>query len=385
MPFRELIDVNTQVRRLGYFAPLVRYAARQSLNADSLALRLQKWGAEVEVDLKNYQNTTGNVVPHIKKSRRRNIKLPKLKFPVNRASHAARKYVDFAENIGWLSHISGMYAVSRTGRVLLAITDELNRQDNSTEKVENAFQISEGQSFFFISELWRNDGDVIFTLLKMLKTNALPLKEIQQNYYSALREQLQNRLQETTNEKDAVFLLNRINNIAKWQNPARYAEQFVPTRLNWLLDLGLVMIDNSTKRSCSLTKSGERFQNSLDTPNVLTDEWINSSFFKVTAKHFVRNREILTYWCESSEQVKYFTISLQNAFDKFKRSLVPKFSVTQICLYVCLEMITKNRIVMDYLDFINFLSKPLNFSEGSIVEIRLSARENEAYLIINPV
>lgn len=385
MPLRELIDVNTQVRRLGYFYPLLRFAARQNLNADSLALRLQKWGIEQESDFDNYINTTGNVVPHLKKTRRRSVKNKVGRLPTDRASHAARRYVDFGANIGWLNQISGMYAVSRTGRILLAITDELQSENKSLQEPKNLFRISEVQSLFFFSELWRKDGDVIFTLIKMLDKTSLGLKEIQVNYHLSLRDHLQNRLRSTPSEKDGEQLLRRITDIGKWQKPERYAEQFVPTRLNWLLDLGLVSIDNTTKRFCSLTEAGVKLAKTLDEPKVLTNEWINTFFFKSFAVNFAKENISLSHWCESGEQKKMFTDCLKLAFEKFKRNLVPKFSVTQISLFVCLAMIEKNSVVMDYLDFITFMSNPLPFGEGSVVEMRLSARENEAYLIINPI
>lgn len=385
MPLRELIDVNTQVRRLGYFYPLLRFAARQNLNADSLALRLQKWGVEQESDFDNYINTTGNVVPHLKKTRRRFIKNKVGRLPTDRASHAARRYVDFGANIGWLNQISGMYAVSRTGRILLAVTDELQTENKLLQEQGNPFLISEVQRLFFFSELWRKDGDVIFTLIKMLDKATLGLKEIQVDYHTSLRDHLQNRLHLTNSEKDGNQFLARITDIGKWQNPDRYAEQFVPTRLNWLLDLGLVNIDNTSKRYCSLTDSGEKLAKNLHESTALTNEWINASFFKTCAVNFAKENNLLAQWCESNAQKELFTECLKLAFDKFKRNLVPKFSVTQISLFVCLAMIIKNKVVMDYSDFITFMSKPLPFGEGSVVEMRLSARENEAYLIINPI
>lgn len=110
LPIRELTNVNTQVRRLAYFPALLGSAARQNYNYNSLAMRLQSWGKEQQDELKSYLNATGNVVPQLKP------KKPRL--PSERASHAAKRYVDFAENIGWLNQISGLYTITRTGRVL---------------------------------------------------------------------------------------------------------------------------------------------------------------------------------------------------------------------------------------------------------------------------
>jgi hypothetical protein len=231
---RELTNVNTQVRRLAYFPALLSSAARQNYNYNSLAMRLQSWGKDRQENLDAYFNQTGNVV------QKRKPKKPRL--PTDRASHAAKRYVDFAENIGWLNQISGLYAITRTGRVLLTVGETATPPDISPAEEENSFELNDIQKLFFIAELWRKDGDVLFTLFKLLGLYPVPLKTLQEQFGAAYRQHLEDKTRLVSGEREWRELRERINNIKTWTNPVRYAEQFVPTRMNWLLDLGLVSI-----------------------------------------------------------------------------------------------------------------------------------------------
>jgi hypothetical protein len=375
MPLRELVNVNTQVRRLAYLPALLRLAARQNLSTTILATRLEAWGKERQDDLRNYLNSTGSVVSQLK------IKRPRL--PTDRASHAAKRYVDFAQNAGWLTQISGVYAISRVGRTLLIVDEVLT--NHISEKERNAFKLSEAQRLFFINELWRKDGDVLFTLLGQLDPHPVPLKKIQEDYSIAYNEHLTRRIRHSSADQELSQLVQRLRSIKTWTNPGRYAEQFVATRLNWMLDLGLVMISSSARRECYLTPTGFQFKHSLPLLDALSNEWLNSFFLKTIAHFLADTDRQLLIWNGSPEHRGLLLNWLRVAFHHFRRGPVPKFSLTQISLFVSIAMIIRNGVCLDHDDFLKAMSKPIPFDNNNVVEMRLSARENEAYLILNPV
>lgn len=376
LPLRELTNVNTQVRRLAYFPALLGSAARQNYNYNSLAMRLQSWGKDHQEDLKNHLNTTGNVVPQMKP------KKPRL--PSERASHASKRYVDFAENVGWLNQISGLYTITRTGRVLLTAQDENSAAENNQQDLNNPFELDDIQKLFFITELWRKDCDVLFTIFNLLSLYPTHLKKLQEQFGAAYREHLEEKNKFLLGEREKRVLRERLNNIKTWTNPARYAEQFIPTRMNWLLDLGLVAISPTGRRECQLTFAGINFKSRLPGMTALGDEWINGNFFKSVASCFTAS-EPLEKWSDTSEHKKKLINCLRAAFKRLRRPPVPKFSVSQVISFVCLMMAVGEDIVIDYNDVLQALSTPVQVDNDHAVELRRAARENESYLILNPI
>lgn len=375
-PVRELTNVNTQVRRLAYFPALLGSAARQNYNYNSLAMRLQSWGKDHQENLDAYFNQTGNVVP------KRKPKKPRL--PTDRASHAAKRYVDFAENIGWLNQISGLYAITRTGRVLLTAGEAVTLAAARDEE-ENPFELNDIQKLFFIAELWRKDGDVLFTLFKLLGLYPVPLKTLQEQFGAAYRQHLEDKTRLVSGERERRELRERINNIKTWTNPARYAEQFVPTRMNWLLDLGLVSISPKGRRECHLTSAGVNFKSRLPGTDALGDEWFNNLFFKSVAPYFVSGERDLCEWTSAAANKELLLDCLRSAFKHLRRPPVPKFSVSQTVFFVCLTMAVGDRVLIDYDDVLRELAAPVRIDKDYVVELRRAARENESYLILNPV
>lgn len=374
-PLKELTNVNTQVRRLAYFPALLSSAARQNYNFNSLAMRLQAWGKEHQEYLKNYFNTTGNVVPQLKP------KKPRL--PTDRASHAAKRYVDFAENIGWLNQISGLYTITRTGRVLLTVEETASQ--NAQIDAKNPFELNDSQKLFFIAELWRKDCDVLFTLFGLLSPYPTSLKKLQEHFGSSYRQHLEEKDKLLSGERERRELRERINNIKTWTSPARYAEQFVPTRMNWLLDLGLVSISSKGRRDCHLTSTGIDYKSRLTGINVLGDDWYNNNFFKSIAHCFISGERELRKWTDTVEDKQCLIVCLRAAFKQLRRPPVPKFSVSQVIFFVCLTMAIGEGILIDYNEVLQTLTTPIQIDADHIVELRRAARENESYLILNPV
>jgi hypothetical protein len=150
-------------------------------------------------------------------------------------------------------------------------------------------------------------------------------------------------------------------------------------------DLGLVTISSSARRECILTSVGLEYKHSIPRLNALSDDWLNASFFKTVARFFVEGNRQLMPWDGSHRHRELLTNWLRVAFRAFRRGPVPKFSLFQVSLFSCIAMAAGSSVCMDYEDFMRLMTAPLPFNDDSVVEMRLSARENEAYLIVNPV
>jgi hypothetical protein len=375
MSLRELINVNTQVRRLGYIPAMLHLASKQNLGAEILYSKFLSWGLDNQDHLKQYVNTTGNIVPQMKK------RVSFLKSAPRRIPNAVKSYVEFAHSIGWLIQISGVYALSRIGQVLPVLEGSLPE-----DKTLNPFSLSLTECLFFIHQLWQKDGDVLYTVLQQLDVAPTPLKQLQETFSKAFQQHFIQRIQQTDSEHERSVFLDRYKDIElRWMNPIKYAEQYVPTRLNWMLDLGLVHIEPSQKRNCYLTDVGQNFKERFSSLATLTDDWLNSNLFKVLADwHNASNSFVpIRNFCSKDKNILIERLCM--TLKIFRSGPVPKFSVSQINLFLSIYLLVLDGVAIDNKDILAVLSKPIPFDKHHVIETRLSARSNEAYLIINPV
>src|SRR5262249_42525237 len=163
----------------------------------------------------------------------------------------------------------------------------------------------------------------------------------------------------------------------EWRNPARYAEQFVPTRLNWLLDLGLTRIENGAERNWCLTAAGTRFRARLVNSSAFTDHWIERSFFKSVADCLVADTTEITFFDFRPTHEAILTSCLKQVLQAFRRRPIAKFSVPQITLSLSILLLAEKQLAVDRSDILALLSNPIPFDDNLVIETRLSARENE--------
>jgi hypothetical protein len=375
MSLRELININTQVRRLGYIPALLHLASNQYLGAEILYSKFLTWGMDNQEYLKNYVNSTGDIVPQQKK------KPAFLRAAPQRIPNAVRSYVEFAHDMEWIIQISGVYALSRLGQVLPALEERL-----ATNKSPNPFLLSLTERVFFIHQLWDKDRDVLYTILRLLDTGPTPLKQLQETFSKAFQQHLLERIQHTNSEFEKNEFLDRYNDIElRWMNPVKYAEQYVPTRLNWLVDLGLVNIENRQRRNCSLTSLGQEFKINFSPLSTLTDSWLESNLFKVLAASLGADDSLALTRTYNSQDKSVLIDSLRMTLRLFRSGPVPRFSITQVTLFLCIYLLVTEGVAVDYRDVLSTLAEPIPFDKDHVIETRLSARSNEAYIILNPV
>jgi hypothetical protein len=83
----------------------------------------------------------------------------------------------------------------------------------------------------------------------------------------------------------------------------------------------------------------------------------------------------------TDEQNALMAEALVTAFRLFRRTTVPRVSLTPAILYLSIFLLTERETMATPLELTKWLSSPRSL-EGRRYEVRLSARENESYLII---
>jgi hypothetical protein len=377
--YRVIPDVNTKVRRLGYFVPLLQMVGQRNLGPEVLLPRFVAWGKEHQHFLKDYLDPTGDIVPEKSRGTRSQRRGPQY--------YAARRYLEFAESIGWLTRISNAYAVARFGAILLNLARTLPRQS------PNPFWLSEWERSFFLYELLRKDADFLLTIASLLETeHSVALKYLQRRFQDAHLARLEARIGAAAEEHVQRLLLQRRLEIqTKWKGAARYAEHIVPPRLHWLLDMGLLEPDPVQSDEFQLNSQGQRLFCELPPlPGTdvlqITAEWLESRFFGHAMPLLITSRPKFRVWmeCSEREQNELATHHLTTAFRMFQRGSVPKISLTQGLLFTCISLAVVDGVLTELRDLTAWLRQP-QYCEGQRMEIRVSARENESYIVLNPI
>ena len=71
---------------------------------------------------------------------------------------------------------------------------------------------------------------------------------------------------------------------------------------------------------------------------------------------------------------------IPDAFNKFRKTNIPKISLTQGMMYLCIRFVTESHVLTNIGELIEWFQKP-RILKNYEYEARISARENESYLV----
>ena len=366
--YRAISAPSSLVRRLRYLAHILWLVRARPLSKDILAIKLRDWSYTHTNDLENYKYQTGAAHSVQKK----------------RMTQLAINYIDLAVKFGLLSRISNVYQLTRIGRVLLSLVND------KLDENPNLFCLREDERIFYIYQILQQDADFLLTVINMVQSLENPdHKKLKENFYDFFLERLETKILTSSQEHITNRLHDRQVEVnTEWKNPDSYAAYIIPSRLHWLLDLGL--LDSKKEKnsfSYQLTEVGQnliktfpKLRNS-NIPDV-TDAWFNTQFFSEVSPLIISVPDY-QLWKNVDNQVRQeaCTKYLPTAFDKFRRtSSVPKISLTQGAMYLCLSFVTELHLLTNLDELIQWFQKP-RILENYKYESRVSARENESYLV----
>ena len=365
--YRAVKEPSPLVRRLRYVSQILRLVGQRPLNEEILVARLRDWSNTHGDDLKNYKYNTGAAHSIQKK----------------RMTLLASNYLDLTVKFGLLSKISNVYQLTRIGRVLLSsINDEFNDE-------LNLFTLHQGERIFYIYQILQQDADVLLTVISMVQSLENPdHKNLQKNFQKFFLERLKAKISTSSQEHITNRLHDRQVKVkTEWKKPDSYAAYIIPPRLHWLLDLGL--LDSTKKKNkfiYEFTEAGQNFIKNLPKlakshiPDV-PDSWFKTDFFSKVSPLIIPDADF-RQWQNVDDKVRQEACEkyVPAAFDKFRRSSVPKISLTQGVMYLCIRFVTELHILTNISELIQWFQKPC-ILENYKYEARISARENESYLV----
>ncbi len=365
--YRAIYHASPPVRRLRYISQLTHFVAQTPKNKHVLANKLKEWSISHNTDFTNYKYNTG--VAHSMENRGKN--------------HLAEGYLTLSVKFGVLSEISNVFHLTRMGRVLYCLLND------SSEESDNLFSLNEDEKLFYTFQLLQQDADNLLTVLNIVQLNEnTDLKVLKEKFHESFVNRLKVKIATCSKEHTINQLHDRYIKVKEgWKKPESYASYFLPPRINWLLDLGLLDLNKERNRNIfQLTETGKKLLKVLpilsnsQIPDV-TDIWFGVQYFTEMTPLIIPSTGF-KFWQEVDDNVRVAICKdyLPKAFELFRQSTVPKISLKQTVLFLCLRFGRKLNLIANISDLIQWLQTP-RILDNYIYEVRISARENESYIV----
>lgn len=363
------ISIKTQVRRLRYFQVMLKVLSAKGLPKRVLENKIVSWSVDNHVHLEKYISSTGEIVPSMRKQH----------------SHSFENYFQAALNLGLLIEQHGFIIPTRSGEVISKITI-----DNEGLAVSvNSYQLSYIERIYFLHQILSTDFDAFVTVFKMLHEGNKKLQEFYKdsNYKKHYLQRLETKNRYISNSQRNK-LLEALRRVKGWRNAERYTEDIVPSRLNWMLDLGFIDQQKYLKnKEYHLNHEGEKafqfFPRMGDSNFIeLQSGWLQKLFFQFVNQISLADIHLNEWAKVSPEQKPQIIMDALDVFmNRFNSFGIPRLSVEQTCLFVSLYVLDKHSIVLEteeILEWIGFEKKLGSYKIG----YRGASRPGESYLIV---
>lgn len=361
------ISIKTQVRRLRYFQVMLKVLSIKGLPKKLLENKIVSWSLDNHDQFEKHIASTGEIVFSARKMH----------------SQSFENYFQAALSLGLLIEQHGFIISTRSGEVISKFNDSKNLAAPT-----NSYQLSYIERIYFLYQIFSTDFDAFVTVLKMLHEGNNKLQEFykESNYKKYYLKRLEAKISYISNSHRNK-LLESIRRVNGWKNAERYTEDIVPSRLNWMLDLGLIDQQKYVMtRDYYLSLEGRRLFQYL--PRVgesdfidLESDWLQKLFFRFIGQAKPGNIRLRKWAKVADEQKKHIIIDALDVFmNRFNSYGIPRLSVEQTCLFISLYTIEKHSITLDaqeVLDWIGFEKKLGRYNIG----YRGASRPGESYLI----
>jgi len=217
-----ILSTNTKVRRLGYYKLLSSFLKiEKKISAKSLNRKFEDYCIAHQLELENQVLNKGV----IKKTA---------------TGISAKPYVDLALDVNILNKINNICSAGKGFKVYQILQEEY-----STSNL--IFNLNYFDKLFFLEVILRNDYFYISSLLKILLLNErVTYASLLNAYQPFLIKQIEDieKTGKLLNRKTIEKLRLVLNRIKGWKKPEVYLEHLLMPRLNWLLELDLIIEDS---------------------------------------------------------------------------------------------------------------------------------------------
>jgi len=360
------ISIKTQVRRLRYFFLCVDFLKKNGSPKIFFQKKLLKWAKENKNDFKKLSSATGEITED-----RRQL-----------TSQSFQNYLEAFSKFGLSRELNDLLIPTKICIALKALKVVVTQSVN----LKNNYELSSYESVQITYVILRQDGNIFITILKQIydlsePTKLVDLKTTYKNYYKS---HLTNILK-ASNQRNKDSVIEALKRVKSWKNEERYLEDVIPSRLNWMLDIGIIdqklfheegkyVFNNKGKEFCESMKLNYIYHHGFD-----------QNYFQqqISALSKLLNESNFKKWKNIDEHDRYqiFKESIYFVIDRFSSLKLPRFSIEQTFLFISLYNLFEKKILIEFHEIENLLANEVEI-ENKIFSIRKSARVSESYISI---
>jgi hypothetical protein len=332
-----ILSTNTKVRRLGYFKIMsLFFEENKKFPATIINKKFEDYCLEFKNELEDYSFKKGLIIK-------------------TKTGVSAKPYIDSALDINLLSKVNNIYNVGKSFKVYQNLK---NQYSNSN----NIFELTDFDKVFFLECILKSDFFYFSNLLELFflsgKTTYLVLVK---KYQDQLILRLEDYKKQNTYNNRKV--LNNIDVILKrihsWEKAEVYLEHIIMPRINWMLDLELLV---SINNEFVLSEKGLKLfkhlciWNDINTGKVISsDSFINRFMIHIFEDCYKFNlAEDQTDLKIILEKIYYY---INNSFDLFKTLAPNRVTASQAANYTKYKLYLDDNIKVGYQYILRKLSE----------------------------
>ena len=321
----KMLISNTKIRRIGYLKILLQMLSEnKSLSTYKMYNNFEKYCLKYKDQLHSYSNTKGEVV-------------------LTKTGASAKPYMELAEHIGLIHHNNEICRIGKTGKVLSAIYNSIKYNSN------NIFNLTLFDQIFFLENLLRNDYIHLYVIIELLFISPkITFSTFKKEYQNKILEYVNDSIIQNSEHNSMKIVPIKIikRRISEWKQTATYIEHIIMPRLNWMYDLGLITMQNSTY---SLTNKGEKLYFHLSVWSDLImrkiispDYFLDNFYMQIVNDIWELNNKIY------DERYSYiFKEYLDNSFELFKTLAPNRVTFSLMCNYTKYMLFLNNSIIIE--------------------------------------
>lgn len=353
-----IVQSNTKQRRLGYLKfTLELFNDTTYFPSAYLSRTLEKESIKINYKLKEYKELCEGDDKGL--------------ITISKTGISAEPYIDLLCQLNMLTEINKSFILTKQVKVYALFNKLIKTDDTLKFKVENTilfdkpvidnpFVLNHIDCLFLLNQILISDSLYSWSLLELLyvigkRVTSKKLRNIFQPYVSDELLRIVNSKSEISNKvrRDATEVKKRI---LSWTRAEIYLEHIVEPRLNWLLDLKLVSINDEKDKAYNLTEYGFRL---LDCLTGIYENY-QIKHLQLATIFGLHYFEIFSYVYQINVRKKLdiglIDKYLKEAFIHFKTDAPNRIAASQAINFVCYSCLLKNNTIIEFDELKKFLS-----------------------------
>jgi hypothetical protein len=353
---------NVKVRRLGYLCGFTKILGNSSMPEGAILSRMREWA----VGNQGFLEKHCEALPAVRR------KWTKTPGSIN-DDEGVERYIKVAQELGLLVKIARQWQNSKIGNILRVLPAE-----------ENPFDLTLPQAFVLLKLILKKDYDYLKTIFDMSRTFEWKTEEDEWRIFqNRVKERFLDKTRSTHNSKSVVDLQDSMRQLLSWtKNPKKfYEENIKATRLEWLMDLGLLESWNQKYEKYTFRRDGFV----LFEPIFLSEQWLNdtypSQFYSSFNSLFARIPE---RWeaISATRKEELLRSFLDNSLTLFEPlNTLPKISATQFFEYCTTMLLCKHLIICDYQSLDRDLTKYITSRKSKYRFVKMISGDDIGYIV----